>query len=298
MHIAPAQSYSRIIALAELIATLVSFIPILIGKFCPQWISSWFRWCPTSPQALELAEEEVLSYLKRPYSVQYVNIGPCWGKEDNFIWTLKMDPNKCHKKTPLVLIHGFASGIGLWVMNLDSLSSCRPVYAFDVLGFGRSSRPVFSTDALESECQFVICPLLVRKFRADLQKKFEKLIPNRKIIASYIYHCNAMYPSGEVAFRSMMDNSGWAKHPIITRINDLDKSVSMTFICGSRSWANSQPGLQIKYSRLSSFVDVQVIDCAGHHIYADRAEQFNALIFRICERWGGAEDSENGLPNS
>lgn len=58
-------------------------------------------------------------------------------------------------KTPLVLLHGLASGVGLWVLNLDALSEHRPVYALDILGFGRSSRSKFDTDALKAEHQLI-----------------------------------------------------------------------------------------------------------------------------------------------
>lgn len=71
----------------------------------------------------------------------------------NRIWTLKFNPRA--QKVPLVLVHGFGGGVGLWALNVEALSQNRTVYAFDVLGFGRSSRPQLSTDPLEAEEQFV-----------------------------------------------------------------------------------------------------------------------------------------------
>lgn len=53
------------------------------------------------------------------------------------------------------MVHGFGGGVGLWVRNLDALSRTCTVYAFDLLGFGRSSRPAFPNDATLSEEQFV-----------------------------------------------------------------------------------------------------------------------------------------------
>ncbi|KAL5107992.1 1-acylglycerol-3-phosphate O-acyltransferase ABHD5 [Taenia crassiceps] len=62
---------------------------------------------------------------------------------------------ECERRVPLVLIHGFASGIGLWCKNFDALSTSRRVYAFDLLGFGRSSRPPFPETAEGVEDKFV-----------------------------------------------------------------------------------------------------------------------------------------------
>jgi len=70
------------------------------------------------------------------------------------IWTLSMNVG-CSAKTPLVLLHGMGSGVALWVMNLETLARDRPLYAIDVLGFGRSSRVSFSHDPTDVETQFV-----------------------------------------------------------------------------------------------------------------------------------------------
>ncbi|GIX93292.1 1-acylglycerol-3-phosphate O-acyltransferase ABHD5 [Caerostris darwini] len=351
-----------------LLACIVQFIPNTFSKLCPNWILRWFCWCPTSKETLENAEKDVLSNLKHSHDIEYTNIGKCCEKVDSFIRTVSL--NKNSNKTPLVLLHGFACGSGVWVMNLDSLSSSRPVYAIDLLGFGLSSRPPFSSDALEAEMQFFISlekwresvglekfillghsmggyiaasyalhypervallilvdpwglpekpisylhrydldswvklldsflqgfnflasvraagpigPSLVRHFRSDLLKKYGRFMSNPECILQYIYHCNVQNPSGEIAFKAMTDKSGWAKYPMMYRLNNLDWKIPITFVYGSRSWINRQPGLQIKYSRLNSFVDVQVIEGAGHHVYADKPQEFNSMMNRICD---------------
>ncbi|KAG8200343.1 hypothetical protein JTE90_028525 [Oedothorax gibbosus] len=367
-------AFSKAEFLGYLLACVVKIIPAVYNTFCPRWISRWFHWCPTSENKLEEAEKDVLSNLKKPYEASFVNIGKFCGKTDSFIHTVCL--NKNSPETPLVLVHGFPCGIGVWVMNLDSISASRPVYAVDLLGFGRSSRSPYSSDALEAEMQFFISlekwreavglekfillghclggyitasyalhypervsmlilvdpwglpekpisllhrydidswvkffdsflrgfnflasvravgplgPHLVKQFRSDLRRKYGHFLSNPQSMLDYIYHCNVQEPSGEAAFKAMTDPSGWAKHPMMYRLNSLDVKVPITFIYGSRSWVNRQPGLQIKYSRLNSFVDVQVIEGAGHHVYADKPNEFNTLLNRICDSF------DNGL---
>ena len=66
------------------------------------------------------------------------------------------------------------------------------------------------------------------------------------------------FPSGESAFRTMSIPFGWAKHPMMLRITDLDKSIPITLVYGSRSWIDSNTGQNVKYLRPDSYVDVQV----------------------------------------
>lgn len=72
--------------------------------------------------------------------------------DNDEIWTLSA--NRDNKNTPLVLVHGFAAGLAFWLQNLDAFAEKRPVYALDLLGFGKSSRPHFSRDPETIEMQF------------------------------------------------------------------------------------------------------------------------------------------------
>lgn len=106
----------------------------------------------THRNVLELKSNLVLFFsdVSTAFTKEFVPIS-----NNNLLWTLTFCNDHVKDKTPLVLLHGFGGGVGLWAQNLDALSLHRPVFALDLLGFGQSSRPVFSTDAAEAEDQFV-----------------------------------------------------------------------------------------------------------------------------------------------
>ncbi|XP_037558693.1 (Lyso)-N-acylphosphatidylethanolamine lipase isoform X6 [Dermacentor silvarum] len=116
------------------------------------------RWCPSSREQLQEAEEKIFSYLNRKYTGRYVEVGrfgdavsPCR------LWTITMKPESEEAVTqmPLVLIHGLGCGSALWVLNIEELSKNRVVHTLDLLGFGRSSRPSLGNDATRIEEQMV-----------------------------------------------------------------------------------------------------------------------------------------------
>ena len=73
----------------------------------------------------------------------------------NLIRTLKVGDHDDAKRPPILLVHGFAAGSAFWMWNLDKLAKNRNVYSIDMLGFARSSRPVFPTDSLEADTMFI-----------------------------------------------------------------------------------------------------------------------------------------------
>ncbi|XP_008550144.1 (Lyso)-N-acylphosphatidylethanolamine lipase isoform X1 [Microplitis demolitor] len=331
------------------------------------WIWNWFSWSGNSTAMLRAAEKKILSHLKSAYRGLYVDIGACVGTSDK-IWTISL--NEKSPKTPIVLLHGLGAGVALWCLNLDSLSQERPVYAIDLLGFGRSSRPNFSNDAQKSEAQlirsveewrremeldkfvllghsmggflaasyaiqypnrvqhliladpwgfpekpadantryniplwvkaiaFMVQPLnplwavrvagpfgqwLIETTRPDIVKKYVPVLKDdANIIFQYLHQCNTQTPSGESAFHAMMEGFGWAKNPMINRIDQIDDEVPITMIYGSRSWVDNSAGETIKQKRANSYVNIQVISGAGHHVYADKSEIFNKHVLEAC----------------
>lgn len=341
--------------------------------------------------------------LRSSHRGYYVDIGEGYGLDNNRIWTIVMDgpqpPGDVNlegetwttrlarnlpsleaepkvEKMPLVLIHGFGCGSGIWALNFDSFAANRKVYAFDILGFGRSSRPMFtdsevaeeelvesierwrksvglnqkfillghsfggylslayalrhpdlierliladpwgvstqtSYSAINSQIQlppwlqlvskFIFHkfsplaalraagpwgPQLIQKFKSDMSKKFEALTgeENSFLILDYVYHCNAQEPpSGELAFKSLSSAILYAKNPMVNRIPELPSHIDLTFIYGSQSWVDSNPGAQLKQSLTDRIVQVHTIHGAGHHVYADDLVIFNDLVNSTCK---------------
>ncbi|CAB3229042.1 unnamed protein product [Arctia plantaginis] len=340
------------------------------------WTGGWFSWTRQSDVMLRNVEKTILSCLKTAYKRFYVDIGSVVGQSDK-IWTISLNDES--PKTPLVLLHGMGAGLALWCPNLDAFAATRPVYAIDLLGFGRSSRPKFACNAEKAEAQWVesveewrrevnlgqfillghslggyiatayalkypdrvrhliladpwgfpqkpanpyentnlplwvraivtaVQPLnplwavraagpagkwLVGKTRPDISRKFLNYVPDaEKIIPEYIYQCNSQTPSGESAFHTLMSGFGWAKNPMVGRIDQLDPKLPITVLYGSRSWVDNSTGQVLTDQRTTANTYVQVINGAGHHVYLDKPEQFNKYVLEACAR---SDDNDNG----
>ena len=67
--------------------------------------------------------------------------------------------------------------------------------------------------------------------------------------------------------------------PMIRRIDVLDPRIPVYFLHGEKSWIDSEPSVLIASKRDDVFVDM--IEEAGHHVYADAPEEFNLYLKRI-----------------
>ena len=89
---------------------------------------------PASSAALEAAEARVLARVKTPLEHHFIRAG------GHTLHTVLLgDP----AKPPLVMLHGHGGGLGVFAGVFDALATAYRVYALDLLGWGRSSRPPF-----------------------------------------------------------------------------------------------------------------------------------------------------------
>uniref|UniRef100_H2YA56 1-acylglycerol-3-phosphate O-acyltransferase ABHD5 n=1 Tax=Ciona savignyi TaxID=51511 RepID=H2YA56_CIOSA len=148
------------------------------------WWRSWCKWKPTSANHLVDAENKMLQFIKSSIEKKLVKL-----PSGQSLWTLMVN-RKISTKVPIVMVHGFAGGVGLWCMNLDSLSKRRPLYAFDLLGFGRSSRPKFGSDPNGAEKMFIQS---IEEWRETL--KLDKMILLGHSFGGYLVSSYALqYP--------------------------------------------------------------------------------------------------------
>ncbi|XP_034835351.1 1-acylglycerol-3-phosphate O-acyltransferase ABHD5 isoform X1 [Maniola hyperantus] len=181
---------------------------VIVGSL--SWTGGWFSWTRHSDAMLRNIEQTILSCLKTAYKRFYVDIGSVVGQCDK-IWTISLNDES--SKTPLVMLHGMAAGVAMWCPNLDALAATRPVYAIDLLGFGRSSRPKFSSDAEKVEAQWVES---VEEWRREV--KLDEFILLGHSLGGYIATSYALKYPERVRHLILVDPWGFPEKPENSKI--------------------------------------------------------------------------------
>lgn len=143
--------------------------------------------------------------VKTSYKRFHVEIGNCVGVNDK-IWTLSMNTES--PNTPIVLLHGYVSALAFWMLNFDELAANHPVYAIDLLGFGKSSRPNFSNDPQEIEQQYV---MFLEKWRESMN--IPKMILLGHSLGGFISSCYSLRYPERVEHLILADPWGFQSAP-------------------------------------------------------------------------------------
>ncbi|KAL4635357.1 protein ABHD4-like isoform X1 [Arapaima gigas] len=168
----------------------------------------WPSWRPTSMSLLKSTEAKLLNCIQNELWARFVTL-----PTQDRIWTLTVTNRSQPRvqrvsKTPLVMVHGFGGGVGLWIRNLDPLSHSRPVIAFDLLGFGRSSRPRFPYDAALAEEKFVSS---IERWRQALG--LERMILLGHSLGGYLATSYAIQYPERVSHLILADPWGFPERP-------------------------------------------------------------------------------------
>jgi hypothetical protein len=108
-------------------------------------------------------------------------------------------------------------------------------------------------------------------------------------MADYLFHGNVLGRSGEDAFEALTHDLFWAKHPVLDDLVQVDAKLGISFIYGALSWLDTTPGETCKTKRPNSFVSVDVIDKAGHDLFADEPKEFDKIVTSICQKFDKGE---------
>lgn len=71
---------------------------------------------------------------------------------------------------------------------------------------------------------------------------------------------------------------------MIGRISEVPPKINLSFIYGSKSWVDRTAGFEIQKTLTDRNISIDVMNGAGHHVYADDVQEFNRLVNCICEK--------------
>ena len=132
----------NMMSLCQIVTAVVAAAAVIITLTAPQY----------DPELLKASEHFILHFKLNQKRIQWKQeaVGIANGNIINTVVVKRANgafPSQTDsEKRTLVMLHGWCGAIGYWVQNFDGLlDTYDTIYAVDLLGWGRSSRPDVST---------------------------------------------------------------------------------------------------------------------------------------------------------
>ena len=104
----------------------------------------------------------------------------------------------------------------------------------------------------------------------------------RDSVTQYFHQINLHKPTGESAFKSLVDGYYWAKYPRIKRIHELNNSIPITLILAEKSLIDNIDEDEFNNLRSNSYVNYHMIKNVGHELFVYNAKEFNCIVKTAC----------------
>lgn len=111
---------------------------------------------------------------------------------------------------------------------------------------------------------------------------------DRDAMGDYLYHNVAStHGSGERALSQLLKPGAWAFSPLLHRLPKIDQSIPVYFLFGDRDWMDSTAPTKLKADAeamaTGQRITIEEVPNAGHQLFLDNPQGFNAALLRICE---------------
>lgn len=104
-------------------------------------------------------------------------------------------------------------------------------------------------------------------------------IPARRAIVEYFYQISCAPSSGEMSLSTILESGAYARRPLCDRLPGV--CVPVTFIYGDRDWISPLAAEEV-CRKMNVSTEILIAPLAGHHLYFDNPDFFNAAVFRAC----------------
>lgn len=116
--------------------------------------------------------------------------------------------------------------------------------------------------------------MITRRFPTDN-------VETREAFVEYFYQISAASPSGEYSLSTILESGAYARRPMCDRLKQAEMPVA--FLYGDKDWMSWEAAEEVgKGMKVKNWI--RRVKGAGHHLYYDKADEFNHCVVEACHQ--------------